>query len=119
MMNLISYLRRLWDSFRRKPRVPNWYKARDIYKLKYPYCQFCLKKTRVDVHDVLPCHLVPNPERNTVATWYNSFISLCSNKPWGCYYKWGHCSDPQYMKYQPLIREMDKAVNDYLLRCLK
>lgn len=93
------------------PRSSKWPAVRKKWlKEKQPECQVCDRKTKLEVHHIIPFHIKPELELDT-----NNFITLCENPSCFCHYVVGHCAlswlryDPDVVTNATIIRSMRRA----------
>lgn len=91
-----------------RKRVKNWQTARDQYRRAHDRCAFCEALKQLEVHDVLPYHCIKDPSGKSVEYWLANFCVLCHHD----HRMQGHSGDPEVLLYNPLIRELARAVTD-------
>jgi HNH endonuclease len=60
-------------------------------------CQVCDRKTKLEVHHIIPFHIDPSLELD-----FNNFITLCENSAACCHFIVGHCA-LSWLKYDPFV----------------
>ena len=68
-------------------RSPNWTKVRKEHLKKFPTCEVCGEKKKLEVHHIIPFHVDPTLELDP-----NNLITLCESKSKGvmCHLFFGH-----------------------------
>lgn len=79
------------------PRSPKWPAVRRKWLKLNPVCEVCNRKTKLEVHHIIPFHLKPELELDE-----NNFITLCENPAAFCHYIIGHCAI-SWLKYDPYV----------------
>jgi len=79
-------------------RSSKWEKIRATHLERFPYCAICGRKTKVQVHHVVPFHIAPDLELEP-----KNLRTLCENKKHGitCHLLVGHVGN--YRKANPSI----------------
>lgn len=95
----------------RRPQA--WRRAARDYKRRHPFCAVCQTRKDLEIHDVLPYHLVEDPEGKSYEWWLTNFITLCHHD----HHRLAHCGDPTWLSYNPRIRELAYAVTSFKKFC--
>ena len=111
MVMFLHDLRRWLTVERKRPSV--WRDASKDWKRDHPLCAICAGKKDLEAHDVLPYHLIPEPESKTRDFWYGNFITLCFHD----HRAMGHCADPKCDRYNPRVREIASTVENFRGYC--
>jgi len=78
----------------KKKRHKNWSKFRKVYLKTYPRCAVCGSYKKLEVHHIIPFHVMPELELDP-----SNLIVLCESKKYGinCHLLMGHLGN--YKKY--------------------
>lgn len=95
----------------RRPKA--WRRAAKDYKRRHPFCAVCGLRKTLEVHDVIPYHLVEDPRSKSYEWWLANFISLCHHD----HHRLAHCGDPRWRDYNPRIRELASTVARLMKFC--
>jgi len=81
------------------PRSPLWPEVRKKWLAYHGSCAVCGRKTKLQVHHIIPFHVDPSKELDTT-----NLITLCEgNSDINCHYVFGHFMD--WMASNPTVRE--------------
>jgi len=94
-------------------RSDAWNQASKDWKRLHPECAMCGLTMNLEAHDVIPYHTIKNAASKSYGWWMLNFITLDHD----CHKKFGHCNDPDYMKFQPNIRAFADASKYYREAC--
>ena len=78
-------------------RSSKWPAVRKKWLKLNPVCEVCTRKTKLEVHHIIPFHIKPELELDT-----NNFITLCESPAACCHYIVGHCA-LSWLKYDPSV----------------
>lgn len=96
-------------------RPSNWRKASKIQKKLFPFCAICKITKKLEAHDIIPYHLIPDPESWTVEDWLRNMITLCRHD----HGRQAHCADPGWRCYNPEIVDIAAVLEKYRKKCLR
>jgi hypothetical protein len=78
-------------------RSKQWPAYRKKWLEHQPICQVCNRKTKLEVHHIIPFHIDPTLELDT-----SNYITLCENTASCCHFVVGHCA-LSWLKYDPYV----------------
>ncbi|MEM3608711.1 MAG: hypothetical protein QW238_07610 [Candidatus Bathyarchaeia archaeon] len=90
-------------------RPEAWRRAAEDWRRMHPSCAICGLRGAVEVHDVIPYHLVEDPGSKPYEWWIQNFISLCHHD----HHRLAHCGDPAWLCYNPRIRELASTIQSF------
>ena len=71
-------------------RALEWRRIRKEHLKLFNECYVCRKKTKLQVHHIIPFNIAPDLELNP-----DNLITLCTNKPVNCHILYGHLGNYQ------------------------